>query len=82
MRSPDADFNLGAMTYRTYAELECACGHKGSLKTAENDAPFSTEWFRRTVEGFEDNDTGFGIAKLKCPNCGEVGLVKRVRTEG
>lgn len=64
------------MTYRTTTPLICVCGHTGTLKTAENDAPFSTEWFSRTVEGFVDHDEGFRTKDLECPACGKRGEVK------
>jgi len=66
------------MTMRTTTHLRCACGHTGVLRTAENDAPFSREWFDRTVEGFIDHDDGFGIRKLACPACGQQGRVESV----
>ena len=65
------------MTTRTHEALICSCGHKGMLHTAENDQPFSTEWFSRTVDGFIDHDEGFGITKLTCPECGRSGEVVR-----
>ena len=65
------------MTFRTETPLICVCGHKGMLRTAENDAPFSTEWFRRTVTGFIDYDEGFSTKDLGCPECGRRGEVKR-----
>lgn len=43
---------------------------------AENDAPFSTEWFQRTIVGFIDRDTGWSTKKLECPKCGKHGEVK------
>ena len=63
------------MTTRTRTSLICECGHRGELRTAENDQPFSREWFQRTVEGFIDGDDGFGIEKLTCRACGRTGKV-------
>lgn len=63
------------MTTRTQTPLVCVCGHTGMLRTAENDQPYSTEWFQRTVEGFIDHDEGFGTTDLTCRACGRRGQV-------
>lgn len=63
------------MTTRTTTYLICTCGHRGVLRTAENDQPYSKEWFNRTVEGFIDNDDGFGFKELTCRACGKHGEV-------
>ena len=63
------------MTTRTTTPLICVCGHTGVLKTAENDQPFSKEWFSRRVEGFTDYDSGFSTKDLGCPKCGRRGEV-------
>lgn len=68
------------MTTRTNTPLICVCGHTGVLKTAENDQPFSNEWFSRTVEGFTDYDSDFSFKDLGCPKCGRRGEVSKIKS--
>jgi hypothetical protein len=77
------------VTMRTQEAIVCECGHRGFIKYAENDQPYSSLWESCTLEGF----SGGGItitnykdmpkdmlAALKptCPKCGRTGKVTYV----
>jgi hypothetical protein len=64
------------MTYRSSASLVRFCVHTGSLRTSENDAPFSAEWIQGTVVGFIDNNTGLSTKDLERSEGGKSGEVK------
>jgi hypothetical protein len=64
----------------------CECGHTGVVHWAENDQPFSRQWERYSIEGFDGQ--GFEIAGTiildealaqmnpACPACGAQGKVR------
>lgn len=64
----------------------CECGHEGIVHWSENDQPFSRQWERYSISGFEGE--GFGTDGFvtidealkrmnpKCPSCGKVGKVR------
>jgi hypothetical protein len=74
------------MTTHWKEPVVCECGHTGIVHWAENDQPFSKQWERYSIEGF--NGEGFEIAgfctlekaiermKPVCPVCGAVGKIK------
>ncbi|MBG6161512.1 hypothetical protein IWQ54_001162 [Labrenzia sp. EL_195] len=75
------------MTTRTKKPIVCECGHKGFLKCAENDQPFSGLWEKYSLEGFSGRSleiTNYKdmpeniLASLKpcCPSCGKANLVR------
>ncbi len=64
------------MTLRTTDELECECGHEGTLKTAENDQPYSELWVQYALEGFSGQVSNWKLDQVRCPLCGQIGKVK------
>lgn len=75
------------MTTTSRDPLICECGHTGSLKLRENDAPFSALWEAYSLEGFDgesyivtaDNPHPPDLLKAlspKCPKCGQAGKVR------
>jgi hypothetical protein len=64
------------MTYRTFTNLRCDCGHSGQIVESENDQPYSTLWSSTSVVDLEKGGTYSGrnqlISKIKpsCPKCG------------
>lgn len=64
------------MTLRTTDSLECECGHCGTLKTSENDQPYSDPWVRHTLEGFEGTVSDWNLDAVRCPVCKEVGKIR------
>jgi len=69
------------MTMRTTDRLQCACGHTGTLQTAENDQPYSSNWTHHSLEGFSGTVTDWDLGKVRCPGCGQVGKVEYVRAK-
>jgi hypothetical protein len=74
------------MTSRSYSNIVCECGHRGTLCCKENDAPFTKGYEEYSMSGFEAQDRYFDgycddSAKLLvdmkpvCPECGAVGKV-------
>ena len=63
------------MTLRTVDELQCQCGHRGVLRSAENDQPYSTHWVRHSLEGFLGSVSDWQLANVMCPACGQTGKV-------
>lgn len=70
------------MTSSTTWQLECKCGHTGTVKMRENDQPFSTQWESWSVSGFSGNGFEHGsycsvseaLERIKplCDKCGEI----------
>jgi hypothetical protein len=68
---------------RTKEAIVCDCGHAGFIVLSENDAPYSANWERYELEGFDtaasDRAAPRGsIARMnpKCPKCGKTGKVR------
>jgi len=74
------------MTMRTQESIVCTCGHRGHLKLAENDQPYSSLWMVYSLDGFEGR--GLTVTSMKdhpkdvlahikptCPQCGQTGTV-------
>jgi hypothetical protein len=69
------------MVQKTTFKIECSCGHIGNLSMRENDAPFSTQWEKYELTGFNGGSScgkDPGYMSLKevffelaptCPNC-------------
>jgi len=75
------------MTMRHIEPIVCECGHKGTLNWSENDSPFSKQWERYRVSGFDGGEyettlssfeDALAYIKPKCPKCGAVGKVRVV----
>lgn len=77
------------MAMRTSYALCCVCGHKGTLRVKENDAPFSKSWESYSVEGFDGEayevsgkmaslEEVFEAMRIVCPQCGAVLTPERV----
>jgi hypothetical protein len=75
------------MTMRTREAIVCDCGHRGYLKRAENDQPYSDPWESYSLDGF--NGQGLTVTNFQdrpkdllaylqptCPQCGKTGKVK------
>ena len=70
------------MTMTTRFPLVCECGHEGSIKLRENDAPFSGPWESWSLEGFtgrvpkDDDEGNQPLPGVTCPACGQTGRVR------
>ena len=63
-------------------KLKCSCGHEGSIKMKENDAPFSRQYEDYSLENLTGTSFSvLGSAKLDevfenmkpiCPQCGTL----------
>lgn len=71
------------MTTVTRNRLKCSCGHEGSIKMKENDAPFSRQYEDYSLEElkgtsfsvldrFAKLDEVFENMKPTCPQCGTL----------
>ncbi len=64
------------MTLRTTSKLICECGHTGTLRTSENDAPYSSNWVSHKLEGFRGSVSEDGeLTDVTCLECGKTGKV-------
>ena len=63
------------MTLRTVSALRCRCGHTGSMRTAENDQPYSASWTRHELDGFSGTVSEWKLDFVRCPSCGQIGKV-------
>lgn len=70
------------MTTVTRTNLKCRCGHEGTIKMRENDAPFSRQYEEYSLEGLTGSsysvvdkiaswDEVFSAMEPGCPICGE-----------
>jgi len=67
------------MTTHTKHALQCQCGHTGYLRMAENDQPFSKQYEKYSLEGFDGDGyyiEGFTTSadalsqmNVTCPKC-------------
>ena len=64
------------MTMRSVDALECECGHQGTLRTAENDQPYSALWVSHELEGFQGTVDDWNLDGVRCPACKTVGKVR------
>lgn len=79
------------MTTRHEVPVVCECGHEGIVYWSENDQPFSSQWEKYSISGFDGEIFHIGGSssvtealkeiKPKCPHCGQVGKVKRTPPE-
>jgi hypothetical protein len=80
-----------SVTMRSQEAIICECGHRGYIKCAENDQPYSSLWESYSLEGFKGG--GITVTNYKdmpkdmlaalnptCPKCGQTGKVKRIST--
>lgn len=76
------------MTTHHEVPVVCECGHTGTVHWSENDQPFSRQWEKYSISGFDGEMFEIGGStnvtdalkkmKPKCPSCGRVGkLIKR-----
>lgn len=75
------------MTTHHEEPVVCECGHEGVVHWSENDQPFSKQWEKYYISGFDGErfeTSGSSTVtealkeiKPKCPSCGQVGKVKR-----
>ncbi len=63
------------MAMRSTDKLKCECGREGTLRSIENDQPYSSDWVRHTLENFGGSVDNWDLAKVRCPTCGETGKV-------
>lgn len=74
---------------KTSYNLVCSCGHVGELILKENDQPFSGNWEKYSLIGFEGETfqttqhTSFGEALKKmratCPECSKQITVDNIQ---
>ena len=71
------------MTMRTRHNVECPCGHTGTIIMSENDQPYSKPWESYSLEGLDggssfhvegsaDWNTVFAELQPVCPKCGKI----------
>lgn len=63
------------MATRSTDKLKCECGHEGTLRSTENDQPYSSHWVSHKLDGFDGSVDNWDLAKVRCPTCGETGKV-------
>ncbi|SNX74386.1 hypothetical protein SAMN05878503_12216 [Cereibacter ovatus] len=69
------------MTTTTRHTVACPCGHKGTIRMRENDAPFTRQWESYSLEGLNGGSTEvdgflsweevFARIAPSCPKCGQ-----------
>ena len=79
------------MTTHTKYPLRCQCGHKGYLRMAENDQPFSKQYEKYSLELFDGAEyyiEGFTTAaealshmNVSCPCCSRSISGKNIETK-